>query len=730
MSSELFDSYEILKSLEELAREIISSEKGMAIVEINDEIKREVYKFIRSLLGAIKNFRLYPPYSTIRTTSVKESFEIINDILSNKRVERIDISEVEKSLVINARRIIPKELQGTNIEDFLYIIMDRNIKTASFLRGLQEKELVSFVGYLSADYQEIMQKGSWADLLKRGGAVHIKIDEVKFTSPGALKAGFEDKAKLQDAMLMEFLLGKLDHSAVDKTGIMKTMRADPQKLAKAIMEIAENATAQGQAKDKTQVVNNLLEKMHTQVLMDQPVDNYSDDLAKVMMELEPMLRNKVIRSKLDGSDTKEREIMEGVIASVPDEVIVDVIVEEFQEDPNNILRIKDFINEIITDENKKKAILPKLETKLLALNENKEEVSFIVDKLKWEELPVDKKMNSMITASKDGKFAVGKAKISELLEQLDSLHKREELETSIYQLLSLTKQLDYANRKDLLGALTDFIKVDFASNQQNSYDTINRAEILLKRLKVETDQDIFKVMLGIFKDIINDFVNKFSETRDILVLETPLVRKYSLFINRIFYIFQERLQLKEDYYRTTNDSIKAFILDISRDRFLDILIYSLINSSTGETIDIKEIHQIIGDTFIDSLINLGTEQINRLTDMFKRYVFQTRVIKILSDLGESSMNRLKVIASEASAKEEVNPLLIELIGYLKNENLVDCLLPFLSFKDPSVRRTTILALSEIGSDRIRELLQSIAKNDKDKSIRIFANEQLRKIQGT
>jgi hypothetical protein len=54
-------------------------------------------------------------------------------------VERIDVSEVEKSLVINAKRIFPKEALGTNIEDFLVMIMDRNIKTVS--SRVQESEL-------------------------------------------------------------------------------------------------------------------------------------------------------------------------------------------------------------------------------------------------------------------------------------------------------------------------------------------------------------------------------------------------------------------------------------------------------------------------------------------------------------------------------------------------------------------------------------------------------------
>lgn len=729
MSSQLFDSYEIVESLQKLAKDIISAEEGKGIVEIGDEVRREVFKFIRALLGALKNFRLYPAHSAIRGMSSKEAYEIINDILNNKQAERIDISEVEKSLVINAKRILPKELRGTNIEDFLSIIMDRNIKTLSFTKGLPEAEMRSFIGYLSLDYQELSGLGSWADLLKKENITHIKIDEIKFTPVGAItKPGFEDKAKLQDAMLMEFLLGKLDRSALDKSGILKTLRNDPQKLAKAIMEIAENETAQGQAKDKTKTVNNLIDKMHHQVLTDQPAGNYANDFAKVILELDPGLRNKVIRSKLASTDTKEKETMKGIMSAMPDEVVVDVISEEFLENPGNLLKLREFINEVVSDEGRKKEILPKLEERLSQLNVNKEEVSFIADKLKWEELPIDKKINSLITASSEGVITFEKAKLKELLEQLEPLPKREELEDCICRLLSLAKKLDYPRKKELSAVLADFFKRDFSSAGQSPYAGLHRTECLLKSFRTEIDAEAFKILVSIFRDLINDFTAQLAQRRDIWELENPWGRKCVMFTSRFFSISQERLNAKEDGYQAVNDSLKNFILDVSRDKFLDILTYSLVSSGTHETCPIKETHQIIGVPFIDALISFGTDKMPRMTDLFKKYVFQTRIIKILSDLGSSSVDRLKAIAREALIKEDVQPAFIELLGYLKNEDLIESISPFLSFKDPVVQKAAIAALSEIATEKARGIILSIAKNDKNKSIRFFADEQLRKMQ--
>ncbi|MFH1457843.1 MAG: diguanylate cyclase [Candidatus Omnitrophota bacterium] len=729
MTSELFDSYEIMESLQKLAEEIISGEKVEPIVEITDETRGQVFCFIATVLGAIKNFRLYPSHSSMRGISIKEAYEVLRDIFDSKQAERIDISEVEKSLVINAKRIFPKELRRTNIEDLLYLIMDRNIKTISFAKGLQEKELNSLIGYLSLDYQEVMNLGSWKDLLKKEHITHIKIDEIKFTPVGCLgKPGFEDKGKLQDAMLMEFLMGKLDPTAADKSGILKAMRNDPQKLAKAIMEIAENATAQGEAGDKAQVVNKLIGKMHDEVLTGQPLDNYARDLAKVILELEPGLRNKVIRTKLDSSDPGEKEMMENVMVAIPDEVIVDIMAEEYRRNADNLLKVRDFIKEMIPDESRKKILLPKLEAKLTELNASREEASFLVDKLKWEELPVDKKVSTLMASSKEGNFLVEKPKIKEVLQQLNAAHKKEELENSVSQLFSSAKQLSSLDRKQLLGVIADFVKMDFASDAREALGVIARTETLLKRLKTEKDQEALRFLLDIFRDIIRDFVKKFQEAKDILVLENPWAKNYGLFVNRLFSALLVRLRLNEEAERALNETVKNFILEIARDNFLDILIYCFINSSAPEPYDMKEFYQWMGEPLTDGLIHMETERVNRITDLFKKYVFQTKIIKILTDLGEGSIGRLKLLAYEATKKREVNLALIELMGYLKNEALIESISAFLDFKEAFVRRSAILALSEIASEKSREILSSVTREDKDKAIRVFAGEQLRKVQ--
>ena len=193
-------------------------------------------------------------------------------------------------------------------------------------------------------------------------------------------------------------------------------------------------------------------------------------------------------------------------------------------------------------------------------------------------------------------------------------------------------------------------------------------------------------------------------------------------------ILQKRLDSKDEARLALKEPVKHFILELTRDKFLDVFILSLIASSTQEPPSLKEIYPLIGEPFIDSLIVIGTERVTRITDLFKKYVFQTKIVKMMTALGEAAINRLKIKAADASAREEVNLSLIELMGYMKNEELVESIAGFLSLKDPFARRTALLALSEIMTDKSRQVISAVVANDKDKSIRLFAREQLTKMK--
>ncbi|MCX5704095.1 MAG: HEAT repeat domain-containing protein, partial [Candidatus Omnitrophica bacterium] len=73
--------------------------------------------------------------------------------------------------------------------------------------------------------------------------------------------------------------------------------------------------------------------------------------------------------------------------------------------------------------------------------------------------------------------------------------------------------------------------------------------------------------------------------------------------------------------------------------------------------------------------------------------------------------------------------LIELIGYLKNEELVDLLVSFINHKDSVIRVATVMALSGIGGEKSIAILSRVVNEELDEKIRDLASSRLQKLKG-
>ncbi|MBM3246791.1 MAG: diguanylate cyclase, partial [Candidatus Omnitrophica bacterium] len=267
--TQMFDPAEALEYLDELTKEVLieaGEEKGPAAV-LNEQMLREVMKFIRIVQGAVKTFQLYPP-GVMRNNIIKEAYTVINTLCQS--VESIDLSEVEKGLVINDKRISPREIEQANIDKFLAMMMEYNLKTVSFVKGVTVDDLSKFIECISRPYPQIRDKGGWPQITKQGNIRGIKTEELnagqQASAKGAGAKEFAGKKKLQNVMLMEFLLGKIEQGAsIDGKAILQNMRSEPQKFAQTIAEAADAAVKQGQAEGQINAVASSIEKINIQI---------------------------------------------------------------------------------------------------------------------------------------------------------------------------------------------------------------------------------------------------------------------------------------------------------------------------------------------------------------------------------------------------------------------------------------------------------------------------------
>ncbi|MCX5703489.1 MAG: diguanylate cyclase, partial [Candidatus Omnitrophica bacterium] len=488
-TAELFDPDEVTEYIEQLAKDLLAR-KEKTFKELGDEMMKEATKFVIFLLGAIKKFRLYPPASSVRLNTVKEVYQILNGIFAE--TESLVISEVEKSLVINGKRLSPSEAKYTNAEHLLSIIMEHNIKTIAFKRGLKEEELGKFIHWLSQARKEVADAGGWVSIIHKEGLEHLGLDEVLFTSISEYSTRPDEKKKLQDFMLMEFLLGKVDNTGINKRDIINNIEQNPGEIAKSITEITNAATQKDKNQDEGKVAADVITKISLQILSGQASEqSHVEALSKVILQLEPKLRNKVIRSFSTELRKTHKKVMDDTIGVFDDDFMVDMIVEEYKNNPGNPLITREFMNDVLVKEDRKKIILNKLESQLLRLSENKQGVFFIVGKTEWKDLPQDERVDMLIGLPREGYTVSVLSKIGNLLEELDSIGKKEALKRFIFQLLIKAWQIEGKARKDLLGIIMDFIKESFSGSAQTHLQIASRIGFILEGIENEAEPVMF-----------------------------------------------------------------------------------------------------------------------------------------------------------------------------------------------------------------------------------------------
>lgn len=732
--SQIFNSSEILEYLDKLTEEVIAEvpeaeapeeTKIAPAPQLSEQMLQETIRLIRSLQGAVKNFQLYPP-GVMRTTVIKEIHATLNKIW--QEVERLNLSEVEKSLVVNGKRISPKEAEQANIENFLTLIMEHSLKTISLTKEMTEADLDRFVQYLSQPASQIRERGGWTQVIKEETISGIKVDEVRLVRIGGPAKEFAGRKKIEDAMLMEFLLDKIGYGSVDKKAVLNTIINEPKKFAQTLTEAASEAVKQGKADDEAGAIANNIEKIATQILDKEPPEerDYIKDIAYVISELKSTLRNEVIRSQLLSKESRSKKIAEDIIKVTPDDVIIEMIIEECKENQDNLLVIEDFIDKILTDESRKKEISAKLEVELSKRNMDRQDIAFVNGQIEWEDLSVDKRIDSIIRLpNKYYKSEMGRIKA--LLDELSLKQDKQGVENLLQHLLSKSDQLGFQIGKDLMKIVSDFIKAPFFDDKVDVKQMEARLNGLLKRLNIEVDPKVFASILDIFREIIKEFTLKLQSAKNtVLEAEKPATKKNYLFIQQFLSLLSQRFKWEENRNPKIHRLISDFMTDISNTEFLEILVYSIVNSPYQIKPDIKGIFSLIGNKLVDTLIDLQSRKILGWGDSFREYIIRKGIIDLFQELGEPAIDRLGQKLSQA--KGDASASLIELAGYLKKEEWIDLLVPFIYHRDPLMRRAAIIALGDIGSDRSIRIISQVLKREKDKNVYNLAKEQLKRLK--
>ena len=723
LTTELFDPVEIAEYIKQMAQDILSR-KGKVNIELSKKVMAEASKFVLFFQGAIKKFRLYPSESSVRRDTLKQALQYLNTIFNE--AGSLIITEVEKNLVINGKRVFFSDQRSSYAEDLLAIMMEHGIKTIALKKGVREDEMSVFISQLSESPKDAVDKGGWAAIIEKDKLEHIGIDEVRFVSVDEYARGQQGTKKLEDLMFMDFLMGKVDRQEIDRAKIVNAIKKDPEEIAHAMMDLANMSTAKDKTTDEAKVISDAMMKIGSEILgEDSKGLGQEDVLAKVILALEPNLRNKVFRYFLAESGKEQEKAGSDIMRSVPDDLILKMIRDEYKNNMDNPLIAKEFIDGVLPHEARRKELLAKIEPELSALGINKKELSFVVGQTNWKDLPMDRRIEMLLRLPDDYYSEPVLNKIKGVLEELDSAGKKEGLKNTISRFLIKAKKVNAAAHKELLGTIIDFVKGPFVSMTESYLQKTGRIDAISGMLEDEKNPAIFAYLLDITKQIIDGFLDSYVDPKDIILKKVKSAARKIFFINQLFYSLLKWFKTEEEGDPQIRASIKDSILEISGTSFLQMLAYSMIDETAKIKYDMQDIYLIVKDKFVDTLINLAVSKNLNLNDPFREFLIRKKFAGLLVMLKDVSLGRLNKVLSDMTGEPSVQ--MIELAGYFKDEGLVDWLSPFAHHINPATRAAAIQALGDIGDEKSVKILAEVVDREKDAGIKNMANVRLQRL---
>jgi flagellar hook-basal body complex protein FliE len=711
----LFNPNEILDYLNELSQEqIISPEEEK--VTLTPKAGIEINRLIKIFMSAVKNFQLYPQGSSIRKTFIKDIYQSLSQIL--EETEKLNIIESEGTLIINGRRYSAREIHDLGAEDFISLLVEGDIKSVSFMKGVTEEEVGIFIENLSLGRTGISEKGGWKNIVQEEKLAHIKIGE--FIYEGITKTSFSERKgrkKFEDAMIMEFLLGKIAPETVEGKSFISKISTDPGKFAQALNRMAEEVGKKEKSSSALKSIIKGIEKINLELSKDDTKEvDVASELSKVILELDWRLKNKFIRSQPEIIGLNKKNITKEIIARLPDEEIVKLIEDSYVHGLTNPLCVKDLIDKSLPNTERKQDVLPKISTKLSELGINKEVRDYLTGTSSWQDLPIKERLDSFINLPQEEFETINMGLFSEFLEELLNKNKDQEIQVLFKEILNKSSDARTEIKEKIKKVIIGFIKADG--------DIFRRSRFLLEILKSEYRSKIFISVLNIIKQIIEEFINSLDLSNLYSEVRQPKYRGYNNLISKTFDILERRMRSKEARDIPIQESIREFIYEIlNLPEFLSILALSCLEYFGTSVQRIKEILELFENKAVSPLIDICLNQEKLIRDSFEGYALRKRVSGILREMGKIALDKIMERLTSESSEEDML-IILELAGNLKSNELIDGIEPYVYHANLELRKQAILALSNIGSDKAKEILANVASSEKNAQIRLFAQKIL------
>jgi len=186
----------------------ISYQKIAREQKLDPEDLTQIQKFIKSLLGAAKNIKLYPIESNAISAYIEQLMEVLRNFFKKQPV--LTLANISNSLLVNGVSV-DKSKMGTSSDSFLKFLDSLMLSSLTFLEHLSEDELKTFVGELGKLPTSGLDSNFWQRLAKDKRFTAILFDKVLYEPWVTSSRAASDQVQPPQESGEEFMTVETDH---------------------------------------------------------------------------------------------------------------------------------------------------------------------------------------------------------------------------------------------------------------------------------------------------------------------------------------------------------------------------------------------------------------------------------------------------------------------------------------------------------------------------------------
>jgi diguanylate cyclase (GGDEF)-like protein len=713
-SLEVFNPAELDNYLEALDKETASLEtpRELRIQKIDSQISEQalekVADLIRYIFAAVRNIALYPPANKIRESSFEKVYEVLKAFLMD--TSSVTFSEVEKILLVNNKRIRYQQEKALAIDDFITLMIDRDIKGIQFLSALEKEELGAFLEIIALNPQEL-RAGEIAQKLKGKNIRNIKLDVASYKRAATQERFKSLSERMNKMMLMDFVSGKSRPKEQDLENLLRAIKQEPQNLANSLTDAARSFLPRDKELDpqeQAKIISEGIQKLAKELYSRQDPDSQKD-LNRLIASLDDTIKSYLFSQQ-------DLPLYRDIAKSLNDKEIADLILAaKKMPEKDKLLYMRELYNKFIVSSPRSQEFVLTLDQKLKDSGLNESEISFITQK-EYETLSVQERVETITKLPPQTYSSVGEDNVRNLIKELIDNQDTANLGILIRHLLSELQLQDDHGKEEIFKLIGLFFSS--LSSGALEFDSIV-AEVIEALIKEFSQGDfaISKSTLG-YLGLAMQWCYGGAFTN--LVKDRWVMRARFEQINKIINALSATLNEQADSLALNNKKslIKEFILNLSGSQLMPAM-----------AIELKDPFLDYNNMITGQIIKLGRDCLRQFLSAvlenrdfsWEGELYRSKVAKILKTIGQDAIDEVKNYLSLEDKPEKVRGL-IEIAGLLKSDDLVPVIGNFINRREYEIKEEVIFALANIATPQAKEMISNLT-SDRDTRVAALAKRQ-------